>query len=270
MNKKKENISTRSRRTELLETRIAQNVGAQKIDLAEWIFDRIEIESGSKVLELCSGTGAQTLHLINRVGETGHVFPSDVSRKTLDKLDANIKTKWKPRVTSIEADMDSLSDVLDGNGFVAPHFDMVFCAYGLYYSKNVAEILQEIKRWLRPKGRLVVVGPFGPNNDPLFNLLEQAGVVIQPCIKYTSTDFMFKEVLSWAAKHFEKVFINTVVNQIAWQEPTDVLTYWKNSTFYDSERLTVVKKLVDAHFSMNSEFVNEKWIMMIEAKDVRK
>ena len=77
---------SRATQAELLEQRIAENSASQEIDLATWIFERVQVRPGDRVLELCSGTGGQTLALLNRVGESGHVVALDISRKALDTL----------------------------------------------------------------------------------------------------------------------------------------------------------------------------------------
>ena len=54
---------------ELLEQRIAENRASQQIDLGEWIFDRLAIHPQDKILELCCGTGAQSIRFAERLGE---------------------------------------------------------------------------------------------------------------------------------------------------------------------------------------------------------
>ena len=57
-------------------------------------------------------------------------------------------------------------------------FDLIFCAYGLYYSPDPKRTLEEARSLLRKNGRIAVVGPFGPNNRQLFDLVRRSGILI--------------------------------------------------------------------------------------------
>ncbi len=262
-------ILTRAQAATLLDNRIAENVAAQKVDLIQWIFDGISVPPGSRVLELCSGTGAQTTRFIERVGQEGRVVALDVSQQALDTLMGKVPGEYRPRVTVVQSGMDELRSTLTAWGLEPPYFDLAFCAYGLYYSADVGNTLDEMKRWLRPGGRVAVVGPFGQNNAQLYGLLERGGVSIPAYVRYTTTDFMSAEVVPWAAQSFENVSISTVVNRISWSKPANVIEYWRNTSYFDAEKLPTMERLVDEHFANASEFVNEKWIMMLEASHAR-
>jgi len=252
-----------------LDSRIKENIAAQQINLIDWIFKKTKIESGSKVLELCCGTGSQTFQLLDLVGEMGHIVALDISGQALKKLMKNVKPGLESRVTLIQSEMDDLHYGLEKNGLKPPFFDLAFCAYGLYYSNDAIQTLKNIKSWLKPSGRIIIIGPFGPNNAPLFNLLESAETTIPAFVKYTSSDFMFKEVVPWLTKQFETISIHTLINKISWDKVEKVIEYWKNTTFYDQEKLKTVSKLLNEHFKMSRKFINEKWVMMIEAENAR-
>lgn len=260
-----ENILRRAAVADCLSARISENTAAQQVDLNQWIFRHVRVTPGAKVLELCCGTGAQTIPLIERVGDSGVVVVVDVSRKALDTVDSKVSTEKRGRLSLIEANLDDLASALQCNGDPRG-FDLVFCAYGLYYSKNVGRVLDVVKERLSPTGMLVVVGPFGPNNEALFKFLVERGVTISEYVRYTSQDFMWKEVVPWATVNFNTVRIKVLVNPVRWQSAQNVLSYWQNSTFYMAERLTAVQAGLEEHFRRQPEFVNEKWIMLMEAR----
>ncbi len=260
-------IKSIAREVQPLERRISQNQAAQEIDLVEWIADRVRIIPGSLVLELCSGTGSQTLRLLELTGCNGRLLALDISGPALEKL--SLKGKDCPNLTMIQSDMDDLNGALREHGLLPPAFDLVFCAYGLYYSKDARQVLGEAKQWLKKDGRIAVVGPFGPNNQPLFSLLEENGVVISDYVTYTSRRFMHEEVIPWAARNFHQVRIDTLVNRIQWRRPEEILSYWKSSTFFDPCRLGAVESGVQGYFSTPLHFINEKWIMFVEMSHAR-
>ncbi|HLA29181.1 MAG TPA: class I SAM-dependent methyltransferase [Syntrophales bacterium] len=265
----KQEILERAQKASLLDSRIDRNVSGQQLDLVQWIFNQLEIGQGSRILELCSGTGSQTLQLLHQADSTGHVVAMDISKEAIETLVSKLTPEQQQRSTFILSNIDDLAHSLNRVGLKPAHFDLIFCAYGLYYSNNALLVMQTAKSWLRAQGRIVIVGPFGTNNAPLFDLLKSGGVEIPCYVTYTSSDFMFKEVIPWAAQHFDKITINTVVNKITWQSSADVLYYWRNTTFYDEAKLPAIEKLLEQHFARQDKFINEKWIMMVESSNAK-
>jgi ubiquinone/menaquinone biosynthesis C-methylase UbiE len=254
---------SRATEAELLEQRIAENTASQEIDLATWIFERIQVRLGDRVLELCCGTGGQTLSLLDRVGDAGQVVALDVSRVALDTLTSKVAAVNRDRLVTNEANLDSFSSALRKAG-VHEGFDLVFCAYGLYYAADARQTLQEVLSWLKSSGRIVVVGPFGPNNKPLFDLVRNSGVELAEPVIFSSERFMSQIVLPWASKNFEAISLHTLVNRVHWSTPERVLNYWQNTTFYDLEKRPAFEELLHSHFAQRGAFVNEKWVMLVE------
>lgn len=257
-------ITSLAQDSELLERRIAENIRGQQIDLVQWIFERLEVHAGWRVLELCCGTGSQTLRLLELVGEVGQVAALDVASDALDKLRSKVDAAVSQRLATVAAKMEDFPEALRQLSLEPPAFDLIFCAYGLYYSNAPEETLDEALKWLRSGGRIAIVGPYRANNGPIFKLLEEVGVVIPPPVLFSSRDFMEATVIPWALGHFRKITVHTMVNPVVWDKPDSFMNYWKNSTFYDEAKLTAVEEKLEAYFRVNSHFINEKWVMMVE------
>jgi ubiquinone/menaquinone biosynthesis C-methylase UbiE len=257
----------RSTRAECLEGRIQENTAAQQTDFNAWIFDRIIVKPGDRVLELCCGTGAQTLHFLRHSGSTGRVVALDISRESLDIVQSKVQKEEQPSLTLVESDLDLFDPGLATHGIPRQYFDTIFCSYGLYYSKDAGSVLIRAKTWLKPTGSLVIVGPYGPNNEPLFRLLTGCGVVISDYIRFTSQDFMNDVVIPFGTLNFNTLGIRTLVNKIVWKSAEHVLTYWKNSTFYDDKKQEQVQARLNKHFETESTFINEKWVMLVIMKN---
>jgi hypothetical protein len=60
-----------------------------------------------------------------------------------------------------------------------------------------------------------------------------------------------------------------MVNPVRWAAPERVLNYWENTTFYDAARKPAFEALLKGHFGEHGEFVNDKWVMMVEMEDAR-
>lgn len=256
-------MMSRATQSELLEQRIAENKASQEIDLATWIFERVMVRPGDQVLELCCGTGGQTLPLLDRVGDTGRVVALDVSRAALDALASKAGARGS-RLVCVEGRLEDFSRSLHQAGVQEDGFDLIFCAYGLYYSPDAQKTLQDARSKLTREGRIAVVGPFGPNNKPLFDLVRASGVAIADPVVFSSESFMSNTVLPWGARNFESVSVHTMVNPVRWTTPERVMNYWQNTTFYNAEKRSQFERLVKEHFAEHSAFVNEKWVMLAE------
>jgi ubiquinone/menaquinone biosynthesis C-methylase UbiE len=262
-------MTNRATQAELLEQRIRENRASQEVDLAAWIFERVRVEPDDQVLELCCGTGGQTLGMLAALGEGGRLVALDVSSAALATLSEKVTGVDSTKLTTVEASLDELAQALERSGFRRPCFDLVFCAYGLYYSQDPKKTLDEALAWLKPGGRIVVAGPYGPNNKPLFDLVEASGSTLGDAVVFSSQRFMVETVIPWAVLRFESVRVSTMVNPIRWATPESVLNYWQNTTFYDSARQPAFEALLQRHFAEHGEFVNEKWVMMVEMRDAR-
>ena len=262
-------MTSRATQAELLEQRIAENRYSQEVDLVHWIFERARIEPSDQILELCCGTGGQTLRMLSSLGESGRLVALDTSAAALETLTGRTGGEGSRKLTTLQASLDELSPALEKRGFRRPSFDLAFCAYGLYYSQNPQKTLDEAFAWLRPQGRIVVVGPYGPNNKQLFELVQASGVTLGEAVLFSSQRFMLEMVIPWAALRFESVRVNTMVNPVRWATAERVLNYWQNTTFYDAARKTAFERLLERHIAEYGQFVNEKWVMMVEMQDAR-
>jgi ubiquinone/menaquinone biosynthesis C-methylase UbiE len=261
-------MTSRATQAELLEQRIAENRASQEVDLVQWIFDRIHLGESDQVLELCCGTGGQSQRMLNALGEHGQLHALDISRDALNTL-AERAGPNQSKLVAIQASLDDLSAPLLRSGLSRPSFDLIFCAYGLYYSTNVRSTLDEAFSWLKKDGRIVVVGPFGPNNGQLFDLVRASGATIPEPVISSSERFMSDVVVPWAAVKFHSAKIDTLVNPVRWATPERVLNYWQNTTFYSAGHRAEFERLLAQHFERHGEFLNEKWVMMVEMNNAR-
>jgi|SRR5882672_885395 len=262
-------MTSRATQAELLEQRIAENRHSQEVDLVAWIFERTGIEPSDQILELCCGTGGQTVRMLSSLGENGRVVALDTSALALETLTGRAAGEASSKLTTLQAGLDELTPVLERSGFKAPSFDLIFCAYGLYYSQDPRKTMDEALEWLKPRGRIVVVGPYGPNNRQLFDLVQSSGVTLCESVLFSSAKFMLETVIPWATLYFESVRVSTMVNPVRWATPERVLNYWQNTTFYDAAKRPAFEKLLQEHFAENGQFVNEKWVMIVEMQDAR-
>jgi len=121
----------------------------QQIDLNSWIFENLDLDRSEDILELCCGLGSQTQRFDDLV-DLGIVTSVDLN---LESINIARKSLQNNRVKFVLADIDNVSS------YATDHYDLIFCSYGFYYSKNSKNLFRTLKNRLKSKGRFVLVGP---------------------------------------------------------------------------------------------------------------
>jgi ubiquinone/menaquinone biosynthesis C-methylase UbiE len=105
---------------------------------------------GERVLDVACGTGMITFEAARAVGPDGRVFGIDLSAQMVDAARLRASKKQLPSNTEF-ARMDAESLALPDASF-----DLALCALGLMYVPDPERALGEMRRVLRPGGRMVV------------------------------------------------------------------------------------------------------------------
>lgn len=123
----------------------------------KFLVDRVPVENGGLVLDLCTGTGTLLTYLQPKVGGCGQVYGVDFSHGMLKM--AQEKTRSFANVHLVEADAGSLP-------FASGSFDAVTCSHAFYELKGETQYLalQEIVRVLKPGGTFLMMEHDVPRN----------------------------------------------------------------------------------------------------------
>ena len=108
-----------------------------------------DVRPGMRVLDIAGGTGDLALRFARQVGPTGELWLTDINGSMLREgrnrlLDAGIV------VPIVQCDAEALP-------FPSDHFDVVTVAFGLRNMTHKDRALAEMRRVLRPGGRLLVL-----------------------------------------------------------------------------------------------------------------
>ena len=122
------------------------------------------VGSGARVLDVAAGAGGQTLAAARRVGPDGHVLATDISPAILEYAAAAARDAGLANVETRELDGESLAGVEDAS------FDAVISRVGLIYFPDQQGALAEIRRVLRPGGRVSTVVYSTPENNRFFSV----------------------------------------------------------------------------------------------------
>ena len=123
----------------------------------KFLADRVPVQNGGSVLDICTGTATLLSHLQAKVGGEGQVVGVDFSHGMLKVAQA--KTRSFLNVHLVEADAGRLP-------FAAGSFDAVTCSHAFYEIKGETQswALEEILRVLRPKGAFLMMEHDVPSN----------------------------------------------------------------------------------------------------------
>ena len=114
--------------------------------------NQLDVKEGETVLEIGFGTGHCLEEIAKRVGENGKAYGIDISSRMLD-------------ITRKRMEKKRLADTVElycGDAMNMPYednmFDVVFMSFTLelFDTPEIPAVLKEIKRVLKPKGRLGV------------------------------------------------------------------------------------------------------------------
>ena len=104
---------------------------------------------GSRVLDVCCGTGASALPAAEVVGQTGRVIGIDLAEQLLKLARAKAVKK---RLDNIEFEIGDMLSLR----FPAETFDGVICVFGIFFVPDMAKAVSELWSRVRPGGKLAV------------------------------------------------------------------------------------------------------------------
>jgi ubiquinone/menaquinone biosynthesis C-methylase UbiE len=138
---------------------------------AELLLDELALVAGEAVLDVACGPGAVTRRAAARVGPSGRVVGCDLSPAMLAIAGAKPAVSGAPAIEYHQAPAESLP-VPDGA------FDVVSCQQGLQFFPDRPAALAEMRRALRPRGRVGIAVWTEIGGSPPFRALADAiGVV---------------------------------------------------------------------------------------------
>lgn len=120
--------------------------GSSKNNWQQWVFDHFQLLAESRVLELGSGPGYLWLNNLKRIPVGWHVTLSDFSPGMLQQAQHNLQKSDHPfHFQQIDAQAIPCADA---------SLDAVIANHMLYHVPDRAKAFAEIRRVLKPRGRL--------------------------------------------------------------------------------------------------------------------
>ena len=137
----------------------------------ELVVQGAALSPGLRVLDLASGSGEPALSVSAAVGPHGRVYATDLLLEMLDVARENAAARGITNMDFRAADAEQLP-------FPDFSFDRVTCRFGITFMQDIQKALGEMRRVLKPGGRVSFL-TWGPlEENPLF------GLMIRPFLKY--------------------------------------------------------------------------------------
>ncbi|HEX6552350.1 MAG TPA: methyltransferase domain-containing protein [Ktedonobacteraceae bacterium] len=140
-----------------------QDVERRRQDMAEATQRMLEaagLKPGDHVLDIAAGTGDQSIFAARIVGPGGSILATDISAEMLNIAARVVQQEGLTNITTRVMDAEQLD--LQDNAF-----DAVICRLGLMLIPHPQQAMREIRRVLKPGGKLAALVW---SNNPLFSL----------------------------------------------------------------------------------------------------
>ena len=131
--------------------------------------DRLKLQTGFRVLDVCCGSGASAIPSAVQVGATGSVLGIDIAESLL----ALARNKSQQQgLKNIEFRYGDFSNL----GLPSESFDAIVCVFGIFFVPDMAAAVSELWRMLCPGGKLAITSwgerVFEPANRIFWNAIE--------------------------------------------------------------------------------------------------
>ncbi len=131
--------------------------------------ERLNLKPGSRVLDVCCGSGASALPAAEIVGASGTIIGVDLAEKLLELARQKANQRGLTNIEFQRYDMLILN--------FEKEFDAVICVFGIFFVPEMELAVRELWRAVRPGGKLAITtwGPrfFEPATSAFWNSIRE-------------------------------------------------------------------------------------------------
>jgi ubiquinone/menaquinone biosynthesis C-methylase UbiE len=224
--------------TQDLQTRIDIHKQFGSRDIDAWMLDILELQKGSRILDVGCGSGKQCVAFYNALEGEAEITGGDVSDDLLAQAEARNAELGDP-MRFIELDFNRRFPLDDAQ------YDLVSCCFAIYYADDAAFTIREMHRVLREGGRLFTTGPLPENKQLFYDIIKEAtGKPIPPMPGSSRYD---SEILGAIGDTFSKVDVHRFDNPLVFDQVEPFIDYTRASLSED-------RKLWGSFFESGEDF----------------
>lgn len=216
-----------------------ERFSTNKYDWYRWVFDHFKIAPGSHILELGCGPARLWLHNLDRISDSWTVTLSDFSPGMLQEAQHNLQASHHPFTFAI---IDAQSIPFDNESL-----DIVIANHMLYHTPDRAKALREIRRVLKPHGRLYATTTGQTHMRELDEMIR----LIEPTYGVDSdihNPFSLENGQAQLAQWFSHVTQDRFANSLVVTEVDPLIAYILSSatkSVLDDEKMQQLREIAD-------------------------
>lgn len=243
-----------------LNTRLYANRNFGSLDFHPWVFKNCAFQPGMDVLDVGCGNGKQVIEALRVMGATGSVTALDISQDSVQELRA--ATGNAANLELVVADMRDLGRLVSDT-FRVKSYDLAQATYALFYGVEHIKILEAMRKSLKPKGRLLVTTPAGPNG--FRQLVNRLGF---PTPELSQIDHFGVNVLEpYFRSFFDDVDIQIRRNLLRIPTLEAVRELYRSTAYHFEEAEPAVLRFAAAEIEARGFFAFEKNAYMIQGSN---
>lgn len=216
---------------------IHNKYGGRNID--EWMLETLQLKKGMKILDVGCGAGKQCFSYYKYLDGQADITGGDVNDDLLNQaISENAKHGNPMQFTTL--------DFNKSFPFPDNSFDLVSCCFAIYYALDVPFTISEMKRVLKPGGRLFTTGPMPENKQLFYDIIREA-TDNKPIPPMPGSSRYKSEFLKVIQDLFPQVEVHIFENPLTFERVEPFVDYTRASLSED-------RKLWSSFFSGKDEF----------------
>jgi ubiquinone/menaquinone biosynthesis C-methylase UbiE len=217
---------------------IHDQFGGRNIDT--WMLDLLHVQPGEKILDVACGAGKQCFSYYDTLHGEASIIGGDVSPELLNQARSEAARR-NARITFTDLNFNQKFPYEDA------HFDLLSCCFAIYYAEDMPFTISEMRRVLRPGGRLFTTGPMPANKSLFYDIIREAtGKPIPPM---PGSSRFSTEIYSTIQAQFSSIELHIFENPLTFPEVKPFIDYTRASLSED-------RKLWSGLFEGKDDFEN--------------